>query len=632
MRPCTCGRTGSAVGGGRAPTGRAAAATTSGSALFWLRANVTGRPMAAARRRIQSISRSGAARSSPERAGRRQLEHAGAELAEHPADAEQLVLGGERAGHGLAVDGPVGEGAAGREAERAGLDALLHDGGHGLDVVGGGRLVARAALAHHVAAHRAVRHLRAEVHHVRRAGRARRGTRGSVSQPHWMPAVSAAPGMSSTPSISPMSHSWRSGGHRREADAAVAHHDGGDAVPARRRELLVPGGLAVVVGVDVDEAGRDERAVGVDLLAAAAVDRPDLGDDAVGDGDVGGAGRRAGAVDDGAPSDDEVVCGHGPPGRCDAVARSIADDLTPVRSRQAGGMAEAVYVDRDVAVERLELGDGAWVDVGRGWLRRRRRGLRAPARRGAVADEPAVPVRPRGRGAPARRRGGRAGNPLPHPALAEATRVAPAPLPGGVRRLRDAPVPRRHRRPGLPPRHRHAVPRRHDHRRPQPRRHPAVVPAARGRPATPLAPGKGATHDLAPGVGRPARDGRPLPGRLGALGAVPRRRGRPSARASRSSGGSPASRAARSRAPATARRSATAATADHRSARRDLDGSGPDASGQAGADAERRRARGRGLPGRSPSDRRRPRDRGRAQVVLAQPARRVRGASCSTAC
>ena len=44
-----------------------------------------------------------------EGAGRRQLEHAGPELAEHRADAEELVLGRERAGHGLTVDGPVGQ-------------------------------------------------------------------------------------------------------------------------------------------------------------------------------------------------------------------------------------------------------------------------------------------------------------------------------------------------------------------------------------------------------------------------------------------------------------------------------------------------------------------------------------------
>ena len=54
----------------------------------------------------------------------------------------------------------------------------------------------------------------------------------------------------------------------REPDTAVAHDDGGDAVPARRREQRVPGDLAVEVRVHVDEAGRDEQAVGVDLLAA----------------------------------------------------------------------------------------------------------------------------------------------------------------------------------------------------------------------------------------------------------------------------------------------------------------------------------------------------------------------------
>jgi alkylated DNA repair dioxygenase AlkB len=85
-------------------------------------------------------------------------------------------------------------------------------------------------------------------------------------------------------------------------------------------------------------------------------------------------------------------------------------------------MAEVAYVDRDAAFERLELGDGAWVDVARGWLRH--------------ADEVAEHLR---REVPwqvsrlfrydhlveEHRVGawwGR-GEPLPHPALAEATRV-----------------------------------------------------------------------------------------------------------------------------------------------------------------------------------------------------------------
>ena len=298
---------------------------------------------------------------------------------------------------------------------------------------------------------------------------------GKVSQPHWMPALSAAPGMSSTPSMRPISHSCRSGATGAKPTPQLpmttvvtpCQHDG--------VELLVPGGLAVVVRVDVDEARRDEGAVGVDLLPPAAVDGPDLGDHAVGDGDVGRASRGARAVDDGPPSDDEVVCGHGPPGRrCSPASWQTPD--APSGPACWSRMAEAVYVDRDVPIERLELGEGAWVDVGRGWLRRGRRGVRAPAGGGAVAVEPAVPLRPRRRGAAGRLVVG-AGQPAAPSRPRRGDPRAPAPLPGGVRRVRDAAVPRRHRRAGLPPRHRHAVPRGHDHRRPQPRRHPAVVPA-----------------------------------------------------------------------------------------------------------------------------------------------------------
>ena len=64
VRACVCGRTAT-------PSAWAASDCSSwrrhdsGSLLFWLMAYVTGRPIAAARRRIHSISRSGAARSSP---------------------------------------------------------------------------------------------------------------------------------------------------------------------------------------------------------------------------------------------------------------------------------------------------------------------------------------------------------------------------------------------------------------------------------------------------------------------------------------------------------------------------------------------------------------------------------------
>ena len=93
----------------------------------------------------------------------------------------------------------------------------------------------------------------------------------------------------------------------READAAVAHHQRGDAVPARRRQIRVPRDLAVVVSVDVDEAGRDEQTGRVDFAprrASLAADRSDL---AAIDSDVADEAGLAGAVDDFSIADYEVM-------------------------------------------------------------------------------------------------------------------------------------------------------------------------------------------------------------------------------------------------------------------------------------------------------------------------------------
>lgn len=98
--------------------------------------------------------------------------------------------------------------------------------------------------------------------------------------------------------------------HRREADPAIAHHDGGDAVRRRRGQSLIPGGLTVVVRVDVDESGDHEGAVGVDLAPTAAGDLADRDDRAVGHRDIGCPYWCAGSVHDGTAPHDEVVVGH----------------------------------------------------------------------------------------------------------------------------------------------------------------------------------------------------------------------------------------------------------------------------------------------------------------------------------
>ena len=70
------------------------------------------------------------------------------------------------------------------------------------------------------------------------------------------------------------------------------------------------GELRVVVGVGVDDAGRDHQAVGVELAGAAALDEADLDDPAVLDRHVGPPPGQAGAVDDDPVADHQVVGRH----------------------------------------------------------------------------------------------------------------------------------------------------------------------------------------------------------------------------------------------------------------------------------------------------------------------------------
>ena len=88
---------------------------------------------------------------------------------------------------------------------------------------------------------------------------------------------------------------------RRQADAAVADDDGGDALADLRQHVRRRQDDLVVVGMHVDEARRDDPAAGVEhdgtLLRQIRADR----DDALAlDAHVGAKARRAGAVDDGA--------------------------------------------------------------------------------------------------------------------------------------------------------------------------------------------------------------------------------------------------------------------------------------------------------------------------------------------
>src|SRR6185369_1233041 len=93
---------------------------------------------------------------------------------------------------------------------------------------------------------------------------------------------------------------------RRDAEAAVADHDRGDAVPRGDREHAVPEDLRVVVRVDVDEARRDDEPARVERARGRAAHLPYLGDSAATYADVALAARSARPVDQSAAANGQV--------------------------------------------------------------------------------------------------------------------------------------------------------------------------------------------------------------------------------------------------------------------------------------------------------------------------------------
>ena len=133
---------------------------------------------------------------------------------------------------------------------------------------------------------------------------------GNVSHAHWMPTLSAEPGMSSTPSISWTSQSRSASRTGSEADPAVAEHGRRHPVCARRAQHVVPRRLSVVVGVGIDVTRRHDQPEGVDLAATPPVDATDLDDRAAGHRDVGDAERRARPVHHRASTDHHIEHRH----------------------------------------------------------------------------------------------------------------------------------------------------------------------------------------------------------------------------------------------------------------------------------------------------------------------------------
>ena len=224
---------------------------------------------------------------------------------------QQFALLGEGAGHAVAVGGQMRDGTRGGEAARARLQRLADDIGHEADIVLRRRLVGDAAFAHRIGPDGAMRHLCGDVDGARA-----RLQRVEIFR-KALPVPGEALGERGARNVLHALHHAdqrmvrvRAGG--READAAIAHHHRGDAVPARRGQLAVPCRLAVIMGVDIDEAGRHQRAVRVDLAPAGPGPAAGLRDAPALDRNVAGEGFAPGSVDDRAAANDQIVHGAAP--------------------------------------------------------------------------------------------------------------------------------------------------------------------------------------------------------------------------------------------------------------------------------------------------------------------------------
>ena len=238
------------------------------------------------------------------------LEHTGAGGPHGGSDGGELGIAGREAGGGPTVGRPVLHRAAGGEAEGAGPQPLLDQGAElgqfglrrDLGVVG-------TPLAHHVEAESPVGDLGADVHHP--GGR----SEGVEVLGEALPGEVDPLGQHRAGDVLDPLHEvdeevLGAGADGGEAHPTVAEHGRGHPMPRRGGQLGIPGGLAVVVGVDIDPAGQDELTLGLDRAPGLTIDGAggaDGRDRVAADGHVGlGAGGPA-PVHHGAVGDEEVV-------------------------------------------------------------------------------------------------------------------------------------------------------------------------------------------------------------------------------------------------------------------------------------------------------------------------------------
>ena len=218
-------------------------------------------------------------------AGERDLDGALAALLQLVGVGLQLLAAGVAAGQRLALEAHMLVERGRGEAERAGVDRLADQPGD-LRRLLGRRGALHRGLAHDVMAERRQRRDEGEVE--------RRLARGGGV--HELGKGLPVPGDAlvqhvegNALDIDQVLHGdlARLGLARRDADAAIAHHHAGHAMPRRGRDRAVPADLRIVMGVRIDEARRHDQPVGIDGALGAFRHLADLGHLAVVDRDIG---------------------------------------------------------------------------------------------------------------------------------------------------------------------------------------------------------------------------------------------------------------------------------------------------------------------------------------------------------
>ena len=218
---------------------------------------------------------------------------------------DKLVMRGElrRGGPFVAVElGPRGRRG---EADRARAERLADQRAHRRDLVAPRRAL-RSVLAHHEAAHRSVADHHADIDRqlllrnmIEIGGEAVPGEFDPL--PERFDRDRLDPRQQADEEVAVL------GARRCQRNPAIAGDHCRHSVKRRGRKRPVPQQLRVIMGVDVNEAGRDHPPLRVDLAPRGPVDLTDERNTPFADRDIAAARRSAGSVDQQAVADDQVI-------------------------------------------------------------------------------------------------------------------------------------------------------------------------------------------------------------------------------------------------------------------------------------------------------------------------------------